>query len=96
MRKTAFTLLSLFFMMLSTTPLLADCLDFSGYNSYIIEGNNKIVFYRGPTPIAVVTLQTCRIPPVADVRVTKAYMCDSDRIIVNGEKCTILTLDSLQ
>ncbi len=95
MRKIAFTLL-IFLVLFSTTPLLADCLDFSNYDSYIIEGDNKIVFYRGRTPIAVITLQTCKIYPAADVRVTKAYMCDSDKIIINGEKCDILSLDSLQ
>ncbi len=83
-------------VLFSATPLLADCLDFSGYDSYLIEGDNKIFFYRGPTPFAVVILQTCKVLPGVDVRVTKAYMCDSDKIIINGEECGILSLDSLQ
>jgi hypothetical protein len=83
--------------LLSSTALLwADCVQIAGYNSYIIEGDKKIIFYRGSSPIAVVTLQDCKVYPQSDIRLTKAYMCESDKIIIDGQACNIFSLESMQ
>ncbi len=90
---TGFILLSL----LSSTALLwADCADFTRYNSYVVEGDRKIIFYRGSSPIATVTLQDCKVYPGADIRLLKTYMCESDKIIIDGQECSILSLDTMQ
>ena len=94
MWKMFCSLLGFLLLSILPNPLLADCVDLSRYNSYVIEGDSKIVFYSGPNPLAVVTLQSCRVSPSADVRITTPYMCDTDPIMINGEKCTILSIES--
>ncbi len=98
MRKIFLTLMGFILLsLLSSTALLwADCVKIAGYNSYVIEGDRKIIFYRGASPIAAVTLQDCKVYPQSDIRLIKAYMCESDKIIIDGQECNILSLDSMQ
>ena len=88
-----FILVSLLF---STAQLWADCVKIAGYNSYVIEGDRKIIFYRGESPIAAITLQDCKVNPQSDILLTKAYMCGSDKIIIDGRECNIFSLESMQ
>lgn len=76
--------------------LFADCADFSRYTSWAVQDEEKIVFYRGPVPIAIITLQGCRAAPNSGIRLTKAYLCDGDKIVVDGEECNIISIDLLQ
>ncbi len=76
--------------------LWADCMDFSRSTSYAVEGSQKIIFYRGSVPFASVVLQDCMVNPNSNVRLTKQYMCDSDKVVVDGEECNLVSLDSLE
>ncbi len=73
---------------------LADCLDFSRAKSWYVEGGHTIVFYSGMTPIARVEVPYCGIHPDSQLRIIKKYMCDTDRIIVDGDTCTISSITS--
>jgi hypothetical protein len=94
MRKIFIALLV--FTLLLPNLLLADCLYFSGYTSWVVESERKIIFYRGDTPFATITLQDCKANPNTSIRLTKGYMCESDRIIIDGEECLIMSLDGQQ
>jgi hypothetical protein len=83
-------------LFLSAGLLLADCMDFSRATSWSVEGDQKIIFYRGPVRFAALTLQDCRVYPNSNVQLTKAYMCDSDKIIIDGQECSLVSLDSLE
>lgn len=97
MRKRSFVLAGFVIVLLFSAALVwADCVRIAGYNSWIIEGDNKIIFYRGSSPIAAVTLQNCKVYPRSDIRLSKAYMCDSDKIIIDGQECNIFSLQSMQ
>ncbi len=96
MRARFIALVSLGLLGFSASLLWADCMDFSRSTSWSIEGNQKIIFYRGSIPFASVVLQDCLVNPNSDVRLTKQYMCESDKIIVDGAECSLVSLDSLE
>ncbi len=73
---------------------LADCLDFSKTKSWYVEGRHTIVFYSGMMPIARMEVPYCRILVDSQLRMTKKYMCDTDRIIVDGDTCAISSITS--
>jgi len=94
MRKISIALLgfALFFPNLA----LADCTNFQGYTSWALDSERKIIFFRGADPIASITLTDCKADPNSNIRLTKSYMCDSDKIIIDGEECNIMSLDISQ
>ena len=94
MTKKIWILLFFSIFALSANLALADCLDLGSANSWYIEGAHTVVFYRGQRPMARVEVPYCTIYPDSQLRLTKSYMCDSDRIIVDGTPCTIMTISS--
>jgi hypothetical protein len=89
-------LLSLALLFFSAGLLWADCLDFSRATSWSVEGDQKIIFYRGTFPFAALTLQDCTVMPNSTVRLSKTYMCGSDTIFVDDQECGLVSLDSLE
>jgi hypothetical protein len=96
MRSNYIIALSFSLLLLSAGLLRADCTDFSRATSWSVEGDQKIVFYRGPVRFAVLTLQDCRVYPNSNVQLTKPYMCGSDTIMIDGQECSLVSLDSLE
>ena len=76
--------------------LWADCLDFSRSTSWGVEGGQKIIFYLGSVPLAVLNLQDCTVTPNSTVRLSKPYICDADTVIVDNEQCRLVALNSLE
>jgi hypothetical protein len=63
-----------------------------------VQDNQTITFYSQNSPIAQVKLQDCTVDSSSNIRLMKSYVCDGDRVIVNGQECAIisLTLSSAQ
>lgn len=95
MKKILFTLLILGLFWLIPEALRADCLSLGGYTSWVPENDQKIIFYRGSRPIAAVKLQDCKVYPNSGVVLIKSYICDNDKIIIDGQGCRLFTVDSL-
>ncbi len=95
MRTKCITVFSFALFFLSPGLLRADCTDFSRATSWSVEGDQKIVFSRGPVQFAELTLQDCKVYPNSNVQLTKSYMCDSDTITVDGQECNLISLRSL-
>jgi hypothetical protein len=95
MGKKMLILLSFAILLLSVNLVSADCLNLAGYTSWYPEDNHKIILYRGSRPIARLRIPYCNIQPSASIRLLKGYTCDSDDIIIDNEKCSIMTVDSL-
>lgn len=78
--------------------VFSDCLSFArvGPLSWQVQNERTIVFYDGwgTNPIARVTLQTCRINESSVIRLSKRYLCDTDKIIVDNRPCSIVTITS--
>ena len=78
--------------------VFSDCLPFgaAGPISWYVQDERTLVFYDPlrTTPIAQVILQTCRVDESSDIRLTKKYLCDADKIIVDNRPCNIVTITS--
>ncbi len=82
---------SLFF--LAPSVAMSDCADFTRMTGWGVLGSHSVIFFGGNLPIASVNLQNCTVGPSSNIRVMKRYLCDSERIIVDGQECAIMTLN---
>jgi len=98
MRRSTRIILGLMVVLLVPNVVFSDCLTVvrSGPVNWYIEDERTIVFYGvwGIAPIAKVTLQTCRVNESSDIRLSKRYLCDSDKIIVDNRPCSIMAITS--
>jgi len=98
MKRRAFILLGFVVLLFLPNVVLSDCLIFgaAGPISWYIQNERTIVFYDTlrTTPIAQVTLQTCRVDEFSDIRLAKKYLCDADKLIVDNRPCNIMTITS--
>ena len=98
MKRSKLILLGLAMVLFLPNVVFSDCLIFgaAGPISWYIQNERTIVFYDTlrSAPIAQVTLQTCRVDESSDIRLTKKYLCDSDKLIVDSRPCNIMTITS--
>ncbi len=72
----------------------ADCADVTRVTSYYIQGAHDVILYYRLTPVAYITVPWCNIFSGSTIQLTSGYLCDGDKIIVDGEACPIFTLRS--
>ena len=98
MRRLTFIVLGLAVVLSLPTVVFSDCLDFGrmGPLSWHFQNERTIVFYDvwARTPIAQVTLQTCRVNEFSTIGLSKRYLCDTDKVIVDNRPCSIVTISS--
>lgn len=94
MRNKKVILLSLAVLLLFSSLALADCVSLVGFTDWFAEDNHNVVFYRGSRPLGTLNIPDCSIKPSSTIRLSKSYVCDSDKIIIDGEECTIMTVTS--
>ena len=98
MRRLTFIILGLMVVFLLPNVVFSDCLTFGGSDpvNWYVQNERTIVFYDawGTTPIARVTLQTCTVNESSAIRLSKRFLCDTDKIIVDNRPCSIMTITS--
>jgi hypothetical protein len=96
-KMTKIFLFLISFMIFSFFPNMAsaDCADLGHFTSWVREGEHAIVFYMGNVPLARLNIPYCEIYPFSAIRLIKSYVCDSDSILVDGETCSIMTVNEL-
>jgi hypothetical protein len=98
MRRSTLIIVGLAIMLSLPTVVFSDCLDFGrpGPLSWHVQNERTIIFYDswGTTPIAQVTLQTCRVNELSVIRLSQRYLCDTDKVIVDNRPCSIVTITS--
>jgi hypothetical protein len=98
MRRSALLILGLTAILLSPNVVLSTCLPLGlwGPVNWYVQNERTIIFYDSyrTTPIAEVTLQTCRVNDASTILLSKRYLCDSDKIIVDNRPCSIMTITS--
>jgi hypothetical protein len=87
-------LLSFAILLLFSSLALADCVSLVGFTDWFAKDNHNVVFYRGSRPLGTLNIPDCSIKPSSTILLTKSYVCDSDKIIIDGEECTIMTVTS--
>jgi len=87
-------LISLGMLLLCPNLVLADCVSLVSFTNWFVQDSHNVVFYRGSRPLASLNVPNCSINPSSTILLIKSYVCDSDKIIVDGEECTIMTVTS--
>ncbi len=95
MNQFSFIVLAVGVFLLVPIIVCADCLSVGGYSSYVFESDRNVVFYRGSRPIASVKLRDCRVYENSSIRIIKSNICNDSKIIVDGQECTLFSVDSL-
>jgi hypothetical protein len=92
--KRVAILIGLALIFFSFGPVSAGCVDLGRATSWYVQGGQTIIFYAGMRPIGKVDVAYCTINPNSQIRLARNYTCDSDRIIIDGESCAIMTVTS--
>jgi hypothetical protein len=93
MKKHLFILWASILLFLPITAF-ADCVDVSRATSYYIQGAHDVILYFRLTPLAFVNVPWCNIYSDSTIQNTTAYLCDSDKIIIDGAACDIFSIKS--
>jgi len=94
MRTKIVFLVSLGLFLLSPVLALADCVSLVSFTDWFAQDTHDVVFYRGSRPLASLNVPYCSINPSSTILLIKSYVCDLDKIIIDGEECTIMTVTS--
>ena len=87
-------LISLGLLLLFPNLVLADCVSLVSFTDWFAQDTHHVVFYRGSRPLASLNVPYCSINPSSTILLIKSYVCDLDKIIIDGEECTIMTVTS--
>jgi hypothetical protein len=94
MKKLIFLIIAAL-VMLNCTMAWAECADVSGATSWSRIDTHKIIIYRGSTPLALLDIPYCYIYSTSEIRFIKDYVCNWDKIIIDGEVCDIRNVERL-
>jgi len=94
MRNKLFVLWMLLSLLFTPAVALSDCLNLGQANNYYIQGAHAIIFYYGMRPLARVEIPNCNLYRDSTIRLTTNYTCDNDKIMIDGEQCSIGTVSS--
>jgi hypothetical protein len=73
---------------------LADCADIGGFSSFSVSpSSNTVTLYSGNRPFAKIDIR-CDIQPTSSLQLIKSYVCGGDEVLVDGNRCTILSVTS--
>ena len=92
MKRKMILLIGLFLFFCLPNLGLADCTGLGNFNRFIVEDDGSIIFYYNNVPLGRVELQVCTVDSSSDIRLLKDPVCDNDEILVDGERCTIMSL----
>ena len=81
-------------VLLFSTQALADCVSLVSFTDWFAQDTHNVVFYRGSRPLGTLNVPDCSINPSSTIRLSKSYVCDFDKIVIDGEECTIMTVTS--
>jgi hypothetical protein len=70
----------------------ADCAPLGRMDHWVVQNDGSILFYGGNTLLATVEVQDCTVSSSSKIRLLGSSVCDGDEIVVDGERCRILSL----
>jgi hypothetical protein len=94
MKKLILILLCLGILLVLPNLTLADCVDLGGFNSFVLSRGNTVVLYAGSTPTGQFDVQSCEVQPKSRILLLKSMVCDGEEVIIDGNKCTVLSVKS--
>jgi len=94
MKKLILILLCLGILLVLPNLILADCVDLGGFNSFVLSRGNTVVLYAGSTPTGQFDVQSCEVQLKSRILLLKSMVCDGEEVIIDGNKCTVLSVKS--
>ena len=82
-------------ILLFPTFVSADCANLERFTNWVLESSHTVLFYAGKKPLARIEIPNCEIRPLSMVRLIDSYLCESDKVIIDGEACNIITVELL-
>ncbi len=92
MKRTTILLVALVLFFCLPHLGFADCTEIGNFDNFRVQDDGSIIFYTGNAALGKVQLQDCTAGPASDIRLPGLSVCDGDEIMVDGQKCTILSL----
>lgn len=71
---------------------LADCTELGNFNRFIAQDDGSIIFYYNNVALGKVELQDCTVDSSSEIRLLQGSVCDNDEILVDGERCTVMSV----
>jgi hypothetical protein len=94
--KKVILIVSVIIMIFSINSIThADCVDVGSATSWSRIDTHTIIVYRASTPLVLLKMPYCYIYSSSEIRFIKDYICDWDKIIVDGEVCDITKVERL-
>jgi hypothetical protein len=94
MKNNILILLCLGILLVLPNLILADCVDLGGFDAFVMSRGNTIVLYAGSTPTGQFDVQSCDVQLKAKIQLLKSMVCDGEEVIIDGNKCTVLSVKS--
>jgi hypothetical protein len=66
-----------------------------GFTSFATRSDNRVILYAGEAPVMQFDLLDCQVDASSKIRLLKSYMCDGDRIEIDGTPCVMLSVKPL-
>ena len=95
MKKNLLILVGIGILLLLPMLVLADCDDLGGFTNFVLQGSNTVVLYAGSTPMGQVDVQSCNVTSTSSILLIKTMVCDGDEIMIDGSRCTVMNVKSL-
>jgi len=95
MKKNLLILVGIGILLLLPTLVLADCDDLGGFTNFVLQGSNTVVLYAGSTPMGQFDVQSCNVTSTSSILLLKPMVCDGDEVMIDGSRCAVMNLKSL-
>ncbi len=93
MKRMTFLLAGLLLFLALPSLGLADCAPLGRMDHWVVQEDGSIIFYAGNVPLGTVELADCTVDSNSKISLLGASVCDDDEILVDGERCTIASLN---
>jgi hypothetical protein len=95
MKNNISILLCLGIFLILPNLVSADCCDLGGFTNFALSRGNTVVLYAGSTPTGQFDVQNCDVQPQSKILLLKSMVCDGDEVIIDGNRCTVMDVKSV-
>jgi hypothetical protein len=94
MKTNILVLACLGILLILPSLVLADCVDIGSFSNFALTGTNTVTLYSGSQPAVKFDVQSCDVKDTSSIRLIKSYVCDGDEVMIDGSKCTVMSVTS--
>jgi hypothetical protein len=91
MKRKSILLVGLLLFLCLPSLGLADCAPLGRMDHWIVREDGRVIFYAGSVPLGTADLN-CDVDSTSTITLLQDSVCDGDDILVNGQRCSIISL----